>query len=91
MIEAHAGMYSIDFLKEANACVFADDAMQQEYTRATGIELPSPVRTLWQSIYDTQERSLQVSFYLRDEAGADETAPRRAIRSDYQRFRLNTV
>lgn len=90
-IESHSGMYSVDFLKETNACVFADDAMQQEYTKATGLEPASAVRTLWHSIYDTQERSLEVSFYLRDEPGADEQLPCTAIRSDYHRFQLNAV
>ncbi len=90
-IESHSGTYSVDFLKETNACVFADDAMQQEYARATELELPSAVRTLWHSVYDTQERSLEVSFYLRDEPGAEEIAPRLALRSDYHRFQLNAV
>ena len=90
-IEAHPGKYSVDFRKEANACVFADDAMEREYTRATGLELSSSVRTLWHSVYDTAERSLEVSFYLRDEPGADDRDPRRALRSDYYRFQLNTM
>ncbi|HCI81000.1 MAG TPA: hypothetical protein DHW02_15070 [Ktedonobacter sp.] len=90
-IASYSGMYSVDFLKETNACVFADDAMQQEYIAATGRELLSDVRTLWHSIYDTQERSLEVSFYLRDEPSADEASPRTAIRSTYHRFQLNAV
>lgn len=90
-IESHSGMYTVDFLKETNACVFADDSMQQEYIAATGRKLSSDVRTLWHSVYDTQERSLEVSFYLRDKPGADETAPRTAVRSNYHRFRLNAA
>ena len=90
-IASYSGMYSVDFLKETNACVFADDAMQQEYIAATGRELLSDVRTLWHSIYDTQERSCEVSFYLSDEPSADEASPRTAIRSTYHRFQLNAV
>lgn len=90
-IETHPGKYSVDFLKEANTCVFADDAMQQEYTRVTGLELPSAVRTLWHSVYDTVERSMEVSFYLRDEPGDNDTDPRIAVRSDYFRFQLDAM
>jgi hypothetical protein len=90
-IEAHPDKYSVDFLKETNACVFFDDAVEREYTNLTSIELLTTGRTLWHSVYDTQERSLEVSFYLRDEPGADETAPRLAIRSDYHRFQLRAV
>jgi hypothetical protein len=42
-------------------------------------------------VYDTEERSLEVSFYLRDEPGAEETDPRMAIRSDYHRFQLSAM
>lgn len=90
-IEAHPDKYSVDFLKETNACVFVDDAVQREYTNLTRLELLTTGRTLWHSVYDTQERSLEVSFYLRDEPGADDTDPRIMIRSDYHRFRLNAV
>src|SRR5579884_2878159 len=88
-IEAHSDKYSVDFLKETNACVFFDDAVEREYINLTSTELLTTGRTLWHSVYDTQERSLEVSFYLRDEPGAEETDPRIAIRSDYHRFRLN--
>jgi hypothetical protein len=90
-IEAHHGPYSVDFLKETNACVFVDDAVQREYTNLTRIEYLTTGRTLWHSVYDTQERSLEVSFYLRDEPGETETDPRPAIRSDYHRFQLKAV
>lgn len=88
LIEAHPDKYSVDFLKKTNACVFFDDAVQREYTNLTKIELLTTGRTLWHSVYDTQERSLEASFYLRDESGAEETEARIAIRSDYYRFRL---
>lgn len=90
-IEAHSGKYSVDFLKETNVCVFFDDTVEREYTNLTGIELLTTGRTLWHSVYDTQERSLEVSFYLRDERGADAMAPRPAIRSDYLRFQLRAL
>ena len=88
VIEAHPDKYSVDFLKETNACIFVDDAVQREYTNLTRLELLTTGRTLWHSVYDTAEKSLEVSFYLRDEPGAENTDPCVAIRSDYYRFRL---
>jgi hypothetical protein len=90
-IEAHPDKYSVDFLKETNACVFFDDVVEREYTNLTSTELLTTGRTLWHSVYDTEERSLEVSFYLRDEPGAEETDPRMAIRSDYHRFQLSAM
>jgi hypothetical protein len=88
-IEAHCGRYSVDVVKAINACVFADDAVMREYANFTRLELLTTGRTLWHSVYDTHERSLEISFYLRDEPDGESSDPRSAIRSDYYRFRLD--
>jgi hypothetical protein len=90
-IAAHAGSYSMDFLKETNACVFLDDAVMREYVELTRLEQLAAGRTLWHSVYDIQERSLEVSFYLRDEPDGEHGEPKRAIRSAYHRFQLDSV
>jgi len=41
-------------------------------------------RTLWHSLYDLKERSLSISFYLRDQANA----PMGQVRTPYRKFTL---
>ena len=77
-IAAHSGGYTREFLKEANAFVFFDERFQ---TR-------NHVRTLWHGIYDAAERSLEVDFYLRDEADPARPGQQTTVRSDYFRFQL---
>lgn len=64
--------YDLDFLKETNACAFMSEK--------------GPMRTLWHSIYDTTERSLQASFYL----GPESLHSERVLsgRSAYMHFQL---
>jgi hypothetical protein len=44
-------------------------------------------RTVWHSLYDQQARTVEVSFYLGEEAQADGT--HRDCHSDYMTFRLD--
>jgi hypothetical protein len=47
----------------------------REQFRAVRFEAPDPVaRTFWHAIYDLQEPSVEVSFFLRDEAGTSRYA-----------------
>lgn len=68
---------SPDWMKETNRCV------------AATVETPSPrgasvSRTLWHALYDAVDKSLQVDFYLGDDAAS----PTHQKRSGYISFRL---
>lgn len=53
--------------------------------RGSGAAVSQPVgRTLWHSLYDLEDRSLSISFYLRDDPGA----PLGQVRTPYKTFRL---
>jgi len=43
-----------------------------------------PTRTLWHALYDSQEKSVEISYYL----GENPASPNGTRRSPYQRFRL---
>ncbi len=86
-IEGHPTRHSIDDLKHTNASVFADDMLMAHLQMAFRAGAPA-TRTLWHAIYDTSERSLQVSFYLTDEPRLEPPSQRRALRSAYYSFRL---
>lgn len=49
-----------------------------------------PHRTLWHALYFPEERKMQVSFYLRDEAPADAAGKSRIVRTPYLDFALKT-
>jgi len=78
-IESAPPPYSLDFIREANARVFFDHLDKRSTT---------PERTLWHSIYDVDDRSLRVSFYLRDEPDPEHPGQTRAVRSGYHDLRL---
>jgi hypothetical protein len=62
--------YTPDFIRETNECVFFDQRSRDEINRSLfGTDHNSTIsdRTLWHSIYDCHDCSLQVSFYLSDE------------------------
>ena len=71
---------SIEEIKRTSACVKASSP--------AGTRAPDgPVRlnrTLWHSIYDCADRSMEVDFYL----GEDGSAPAKEKRSGYLRFKL---
>jgi hypothetical protein len=47
-----------------------------------------PVRTFWHALYCPEERRLQSSFYLRDEAIPGRPDKVNIVRSEYREFRL---
>ena len=69
--------YSMDSIKKVNARVFITDR---------SFANPTEVRTIWHSIFDTTESSVQVSFHLRDED--EHGIERSSVRSAYYRFDL---
>jgi len=48
----------------------------------------APTRTLWHALYVPENRSLQISFYLRDEPDPDKPGQTRVVRSEYLAFDL---
>jgi hypothetical protein len=72
---------SVEEIKRTNACVRARSSAGQ---RVPG--LPASLnRTLWHAVYDCQDRSMEVDFYL----GEDPAAPNGEKRSGYLRFKLD--
>jgi predicted choloylglycine hydrolase len=70
---------TVDVVKEAHRAV--DATRPARAGMATG-------RTLWHALYEPEKRTVQISFYLRDETGAD--GKPRIVRSDYLPFALAT-
>jgi hypothetical protein len=81
-IEAQSGKLTPEFMKQANACVAFDD---KSFLRPAA----APTRTLWHNLYDTDERSMEVDFYLRDEPDPETPGRKRSARSGYSRFQLS--
>jgi hypothetical protein len=80
-LERTGGKSSLEDIKKANLAVAVDPAQSPDRPRR------SPGRTLWHSVYDCQELSLQVDFYL----GEDAAAPARQKRSGYLKFQLQSL
>jgi len=71
---------SPDDLKKNHACV----SLTERTAPLANTSRPRPHRTLWHALYDGQDRSVEISFYL----GEDPTSADGTRRSPYQRFRL---
>lgn len=70
---------TLDSIKEISALAFIQD--NSFYNPP-----PIPVRTLWNSIYDTADRSLQISFYLRDCTDSNNPGKSKSTYSKYFKF-----
>jgi Acyl-coenzyme A:6-aminopenicillanic acid acyl-transferase len=51
----------------------------------------APTRTLWHVLYSPEGRSMQISFYLRDEPDTGKPNAIRIVRSPYRQFKLDGV
>lgn len=71
--------FDIDTMKAINARVFITDYMMPK-------DFPVKVRTMYHQLYDANDASLDISFYLRD----DVENKSGAVRSPYFNFRLNS-
>jgi len=60
-LQEHQGKFSDDDAKEALSRVYAHTHDVDE-----GAALPTPCRTLWPVVYDINERTLELKFYLKD-------------------------
>ncbi|MTI81017.1 MAG: linear amide C-N hydrolase [Firmicutes bacterium] len=78
-IENYNGKFSIDCIKEINALVFIE--------KSSYIDTPDiPVRTLLHCVYDSDNRSVEVSFHLRDGVSCEIKECEESIRSPYYKF-----
>lgn len=77
--------FTLDSIRETNACVFfgGDKSASRKDSRTRPMG-----RTLWHGIYDVEDRSLTISFYLRDEP-EQRGAGSQVVRSAYREFRLH--
>jgi hypothetical protein len=75
---------TVDAIKEAHKKVDA--------VRPSGKDSPrAPGRTLWHALYVPENRTVEVSFYLRDEPDPDHPEQTRIVRSEYQHFALKDM
>jgi len=70
---------TLDLIKEISALAFIED---NSFCNPP----PISVRTLWNSIYDTNDRSLQISFYLRDCTDSNNPGKSKSTYSNYYKF-----
>lgn len=80
-VEQHKKKFTIDFAKDTNALVFVEESSFKNPPEL-------PVRTFLHSIYDIDNRSVEISFYLRDTVGKDTKEDKESIRSSYFKFSL---
>jgi hypothetical protein len=75
---------SVDQIKETHKLV--------DMTKTPPKSSPwAPSRTLWHALYCPERRSLEISFYLRDEPGTDKPNAIKIVRSPYREFKLDGV
>lgn len=82
-VEQHEEKITIEFAKDTNALAFIE---KSSFKNPPDI----PVRTILQSIYDIDNRSLEVSFYLRDRVRKNKEEDKESTRSSYFRFSLES-
>ena len=75
------GKLSDEFIKQIHKKVDAASPASADKSRP-------PVRTFWHALYCPEERRVQISFYLRDEANSSQPNKVNVVRSDYKEFRL---
>ena len=80
-IAKNQGKMTIDAIKETHKKV---DAVRPSLK---GSPRP-PGRTLWHALYIPEKRTVDVSFYLRDEPDPDHPGQTQIVRSEYHKFAL---
>jgi len=85
-VKGHQGEFSPADVKEAMSLVYAHTTDIAE--RSVG---PLPHRTLWTMLYDIDERSLEVKFYLKDGPTDPATGDPSLVFTEPFRFKLTTT
>jgi len=80
-IAEHHAKVTPEFIKETHKLVDATLGKVSPTTRP-------PNRTLWHALYFPEQRKMQVSFYLKDEADPKQEGKVRIVRTDYLEFAL---
>jgi hypothetical protein len=80
-IAAEHDKLTVDFIKQTHKLVDAARPIPPGVPRG-------PHRTLWHALYFPEQRKVQISFYLRDEADPDHPGKSRVVRADYVEFTL---
>jgi hypothetical protein len=81
-LSGFTGKLTVDQIKATHKLV--------DMTRTPPKDSPwAPTRTLWHVLYSPEGRSMQISFYLRDEPDARQSGTIRIVRSPYRAFKLN--
>jgi hypothetical protein len=80
-LASHPDKLTLDLIKETHKKADILQPSPKDAARA-------PTRTLWHALYVPEERSMQISFYLRDEKEGDKL---RIARTDYREFLLKTL
>jgi hypothetical protein len=75
-----AGKLTVDVIKEHHRAI--------DMIKPSASPARAPTRTLWHALYVPEQRKMQVSFYLRDEAQAEQPQTVRIVRTDYLEFTL---
>jgi hypothetical protein len=80
-IAGRSGKLTVPLIKDMHRAVDATRPSPKGAARP-------PLRTLWHALYFPEQRQVQVSFYLGDEADPDRPGKTRIRRSDYLEFKL---
>ena len=83
-IDGNSEKLTLDFIKATHKLVDDTRTPPKSSPRVAG-------RTLWHAIYVPEDRTMQISFYLRDEPNPDDPARTRIIRSEYLDFALKSA
>jgi len=83
-VTSHVGKFSPDDTHSSMALVYANTALAME-----GGSPPLPMRTVWTSLFDLEDRSVTVQFYEKDGVRNATTNPSGLLFSQPYTFRLN--
>jgi hypothetical protein len=83
-VTSHVGNFSPDDASSSMALVYANTALAME-----GGSPPLPMRTVWTSLFDLEDRSVTVQFYEKDGVRNATTNPSGLVFSQPFTFRLN--
>jgi hypothetical protein len=81
-LSGHHDKLTLDQIKEAHKLVDATQVLPKGSPWA-------PNRTLWHALYSPEGRSMQISFYLRDEPDTSKPNAFKIVRSPYRKLKLD--